>query len=295
MVSLLTVYAQKPPRENSGYIPADNINTLPGQSGYIDPSGRFILRQTFEAAGSFSEGLADIKFAGTKWGYIDLTGKMVIQPQFDETSSFSEGRAAVKQGCKWGYIDKSGRMVIPAQFDQAYEFTDGLALVEAGGKSGYIDGTGKFILQSRLSWSPWRFSLGMARVEVSADQVKVWGYINKTGRLAIKPQYHHAMDFAEGLAAVSVGGWWHSQTNEWVDVNYGYIDKTGKTVIPFDFDYAGSFSGGLASVVFKGKAGVIDKSGKYVVEPQFYGIGDFSEGLASIQLTPRGKYEMVLF
>ncbi len=255
LIAPLHPYAQNPPRENSGYIPVENINTLPGQSGYIDKFGRFILRQTFESAGRFSEGLAPVKFVGTKWGYIDSTGKMSIQPQFDGTHSFSEGLAAVKQGCKWGYIDKRGKLVIPIQFDEADHFSDGLAAVELGGKSGYIDKTGKFVIPLRKRWFLWQFSDGLARLEVNAKLGAVWGYINRFGDFAIKPQYHHAEDFSEGLAAVSQGGWWHSQTDEWVDVKFGYVDTTGKTIIPVIFDYAGSFCGGLAPVVFHGRAG----------------------------------------
>jgi hypothetical protein len=291
LLTAIHIYAQTPPREGTGYIPVENINTLPGQSGYIDTSGRFILMQTFESAGSFSEGLADVKFVGSKWGYIDSTGKMVIQPQFDETGSFSEGLAAVKEGCKWGYIDKSGKLVIPFLFDEADHFSDGLAVVEVGEKSGYIDKTGKFVVPLRTHRFLWQFSEGIARLEVTAEHsTTVWGYINKTGEVAIKAQYHHAGDFSEGLASVSKDGWWHSQTSEWVDVKYGYIDKFGKTIIPFIFDYVSSFSGGLASVVFKGKAGVIDKNGKYVIEPQFYSVGHFSEDLAPVQLAAMGKY-----
>ncbi|HEY9602789.1 MAG TPA: WG repeat-containing protein [Allocoleopsis sp.] len=61
-----------------------------------------------------------------------------------------------------------------------------------------------------------------------------WGYIQKTGQIALKPQFSFASDFFEGLAAVKVGN------------RYAYIDKMGKVVIEPQFDEAGAFSEGLA-------------------------------------------------
>ncbi|HXG65410.1 MAG TPA: WG repeat-containing protein, partial [Blastocatellia bacterium] len=167
LVSTVCVKAQTLPRESSGYIPVENINTLPGQSGYIDRTGRFILRQLFEAAGGFSEGLADVKILGDRWGYIDTAGKMVIEPQFDETTSFTEGLAAVKINCKWGYINKSGKLVIPAQFDLAGKFSEGLALVRVGTRYAYINKTGKFVIKLRPHWHTEKFSGGMARIQTA--------------------------------------------------------------------------------------------------------------------------------
>jgi hypothetical protein len=45
-----------------------------------------------------------------------------------------------------------------------------------------------------------------------------WGYIDKTGKYIINPQFDEAMGFNEGLASVRIGDKW------------GYIDKNGKFV-----------------------------------------------------------------
>jgi len=83
-----------------------------------------------------------------KWGYIDRTGKVIIRPQFEDAYYFSEGLAAVKLGDKLGYIDKTGRFVIKPQFNHAWDFSEGLARVTIGGKDGYINKTGKYIWES---------------------------------------------------------------------------------------------------------------------------------------------------
>ncbi|EAI9641912.1 WG repeat-containing protein, partial [Campylobacter coli] len=51
------------------------------------------------------------------WGFIDRSGKFVIKPKFDSVGKFSEGLAGVKLNGKYGFIDKSGKFVIEPKFD----------------------------------------------------------------------------------------------------------------------------------------------------------------------------------
>jgi len=48
---------------------------------------------------------------GGKNGYIDKTGKILIKPQFDYAWPFFEGLAVVKIGDRLGYIDKTGEFI----------------------------------------------------------------------------------------------------------------------------------------------------------------------------------------
>jgi hypothetical protein len=59
---------------------------------------------------TFSEGLAIVEADGY-CGFIDKSGKVVIKPQFTWASQFSGGLANVMVGDKMGYIDKSGKYV----------------------------------------------------------------------------------------------------------------------------------------------------------------------------------------
>ena len=79
-----------------------------------------------------------------------------------------------------------------------------------------------------------------------------WGFIDKTGRLVISPQYNYADEFHNGLAAVLVGGKW------------GFIDKSGQMVIQPRFTRAGRFSSGVAQVSIANKWGLIDSTGKLI-------------------------------
>lgn len=47
----------------------------------------------------------------SRYGFIDKTGKIVIKPEFDYVGPFSEGLAVVWIGNKYGYIDKTGKYI----------------------------------------------------------------------------------------------------------------------------------------------------------------------------------------
>ena len=51
-----------------------------------------------------------------------------------------------------------------------------------------------------------------------------WGFVDKSGTLAINPQFDRAEAFSSGLAAFRLGGQW------------GYVDATGKIVINPQFE-----------------------------------------------------------
>jgi hypothetical protein len=75
--------------------------------------------------------------------YIPGLELFVIPPQFDAADSFSQGLARVQKDNKWGYIDQTGKFVISPQFDQAESFAEGLALVNIGGEFKQSPQTGK--------------------------------------------------------------------------------------------------------------------------------------------------------
>jgi len=68
-----------------------------------------------------------------------------------------------------------------------------------------------------------------------------YGYIDKTGRIVIAPQFQKADNFSNEFANVQVDGKW------------GYIDKSGKIVIRPQFDEAKAFNEALAGVKVDGK------------------------------------------
>ena len=261
-------------------------NSIDGQSrtqfGFIDKTGKMVigfdqLPKTTWYVGEFHEGLAVIYMMkgktaeDTTIGYLDMTGKMAIPAKFSYARDFSEGLAYVETNEFRGYIDHRGKMIIKIdQLAKAFpetalekftgkEFHEGLAAV----------GTG---LWSKMPY---------AREDATYGNT-LWGYVDRSGKLVIKPAYRFADDFSEGRAGVVV------------DHAYGFIDKQGKMIVaprflsksggPHNFGIAGTshFHEGLALVqeAYSGTYGYIDKNGNYVVPSRFTVAYDFSEGVA---------------
>ena len=67
--------------------------------------------QSFEdVAPGFSDGMCAVKVDGD-WGYIDRTGRMIIKPRYDQASKFKRGTAQVRQGNQYSWIDKTGKVL----------------------------------------------------------------------------------------------------------------------------------------------------------------------------------------
>lgn len=98
-----------------------------------------------------------------------------------------------------------------------------------------------------------------------------WGYVNESGKVAIKYKYDYAQKFSEELAVIGKKG------------KYGFIDKAGKVIIPLIYDDANNFSKGIATVEKLGKWGIIDKSGREIIPLKYDEIDNFSNnGLAKV-------------
>lgn len=220
--------------------------------GYIDKTGKIIISPQFREGFPFSDGLAVVR-VGDKWGYIDKTGKIIINPQFNAAWPFTEGLGLVEVEGKWGFVDKTGKIVINPQFERATPFSDeGIAGVEIGNKWGGIDTTGKVVINPQFDefsssfggrlggqiisgdfsniFKHYFFSEGLAGVRVGNK----YGYIDKTGKYVINPQFDQAFPFNEGLAMVvirekSIGNSNSNTASEYTE-KLGYIDKSGKYV-----------------------------------------------------------------
>jgi hypothetical protein len=215
--------------------------------------------------------------SGESWGYVNPKGEYVINPQFAEADFFRDGLAYVKSSeGKVGYIGTDGKYAIAAEYKEGTPFSEGLAFVVAyGGAPVCIDkkGNKKFELQQakRVEW----FAEGLA-VFTTADGKS--GFVDKSGKVVINPQFGYAYSFSEGLALVLQDG------------KYGYIDKTGKIVISAQFEAASSFHGGKANFTNGKKYGFIDKKGNYVINPQFEYASLFYGGLGLVKSGDKWGY-----
>lgn len=250
-------------------------------SAFIDTEGRVVFT-TLEP-----QLQADIEGASNEIGGIRQSlGSAPIHVRFEE---FSEGVAVVGWAlcpmCRnnfWvnGFVDETGRLVIPPKSAHTRygSFREGLAQYVDRG-FGFIDRTGSVAIPAKF-YEVGNFSEGLAFVRPSDE--RRYGYINKQGRLVIKSQFKYATDFHEGMALVILTG----------DI-YGFIDRTGKVVLQSgSWQGVDHFSEGLALVrvsvrnnrLYRGsedlKYGFIDQTGRFVIPPKFDRVEGFSEGRA---------------
>ncbi|MCX7766465.1 MAG: WG repeat-containing protein [Candidatus Sumerlaeia bacterium] len=166
--------------------------------GYIDSTPvRSLSSHSLSGQVIFSEGLAGVKI-NKKFGYIDTSGKFVIKPQYEWGGKFSDDIAVVEITtmfgliCKCGYIDRSGRMVIEPKFDCARNFSEDLAPVGVTDifhltekKIGYINKAGEYVIKPQFSRVS-DFCDGVAKFEMDRWGNYIWGYIDKTGKIIWK-------------------------------------------------------------------------------------------------------------
>ncbi|MCK4665742.1 WG repeat-containing protein, partial [Candidatus Dependentiae bacterium] len=179
------------------------------------------------------------------YGYMNRAGEVVIEPQYREAYGFNdEGVAWVNKDFRWIILHQDGKEYYPPHVHVFHDvFSDGLCSVLINGKYGFVD---------------------------------------KWGKIAIKPEFDFAFNFSEGLAQVLKG----STNYKYLpgeDMLLGFINKSGSLVIDYKFSDGYKFTEGLASVTEDKLAGYIDKTGEYVIEPKFEAGLEFSEGFAVIK------------
>jgi hypothetical protein len=191
---------------------------------------------------------------------------------------------------KWGFIDSTGRFRIPPRYDGAGQFSEGVAYAwfweGDRRKDGIVDAGGKFTELPAPNDYEFIFHDGLARFHTPSGQERKYGYMDKTGRVVIPPQFHASGHFSEGLAWIEV------LRERWL---YGFIDKTGKIVIEPQFVYQPrDFIDGLAKVIGQKESGFIDRTGGFRIHVGYEQSDDFfSEGLLAAVIqgdAPRGVY-----
>jgi hypothetical protein len=139
-----------------------SANSLGSQTGYVTPTGQWVMQDIPGAGASFSEGLAargvqrpvdplqpfNLEY---DYGYANPQGQWVISPQMlvsqsgltsiQQAGPFQSGFAVIKSGDRFGIINRQGKLVAPPIFSQIDSIENGYAYVNYGGRMmSYIAG-----------------------------------------------------------------------------------------------------------------------------------------------------------
>ena len=137
-----------------------------------------------------------------------------------------------------------------------------LLVIEINDKYGYIDRTGKIIIEPQFDEAH-SFQEGLAYVQMNGEKELKEYFIDKTGKIVInQPFFIAKTGFSEGLTII------YTNTNENKPYSslhkFGFIDKTGECVINHQFDLVEDFHEGLACVHINGNKGLIDGKTGYI-------------------------------
>ncbi|HAS42177.1 MAG TPA: hypothetical protein DCS93_16995 [Microscillaceae bacterium] len=237
--------------------PSDKPNASPYETtyGFIDKTGKMVIAPTRHISPNvtytFFEGFC--KVMDKESLFINRNGKPLEMAKVSDAQDFSEGLAAVQSasGPKWGFMNTKGTVVIPFRF---YEvdytgFKQGLCAVALQYNEWmYINRSGKPMFGQTFKEAK-AFSEGMAAVAKEVGGQKLFGFIDKNGKMTIKPQFkpYAYKAFSEGLVAFKKGAKW------------GFMDKRGQVAIQPQFENVGSFKEGRCPVKYQGKWGAIRK------------------------------------
>lgn len=244
-------------------IEADNQDEIHnGKSGCLNTKGELVIPAVFDFISYFENGVATAKKDG-RLALIDTIGNIVQQfPEIVQSMYFSGNYAIVhRSDGHAGLMEKTGEILLEPKYNGIDPFSDGFAAVqiesdESGVTSAFIDTLGRFVFERTFGFIR-SFSEGYAAVEINGK----WGFIDRTGKLAVEAKYDDVKDFYNGLAIVGI--------KDRKSFRYGFIDTTGRIVIKPVYLDAGYFAYGLAPVKIGKKYGFIDKSGQVVIQPKY--------------------------
>ena len=251
----------------SGVVSAQQIAAIAKKGtnfGFIDKTGKWVIEPKYQALQTFKGEFALAKI-NNLWGVINKQGEWVIKAQYQSLKIPRNGYAMAKQKDEWKVVDDMGETVYQnTEYKKIDKLGNGILIGYQKKYADYIDvSTGKIIATPIQTKALYKFSEGLARFKG-----KKWGYIDKTGKYAIPPQFDEVKDFINSKAMVKK------------DEKWGQIDKTGNWIIKAEFDLIKGFKKGKALAKQNGKYGIIDEKGSWVIKPLYEKLRHFNSGLA---------------
>lgn len=249
-----------------------------GKYGYIKESGEFLLAPIYTEASAMMGANAAVN-DGEEWHIINRAGFKIARTStpvdymgiltggkipvskdnkyayatsslripkdlpYDYASNFKNGVAAVKKGNKWALINTNEEQITDYIFEDIildeYDTccNEGVIFVKKDGKYYMLNSKGSRITDQAFDDAKSFAGSGPAAICISGK----WGFVDKTGKIVIEPQYEDAKSFNIGLGAICVEGAW------------GYINTKGTIRIECQFEDCQSFAkNGIVAVKEKG-------------------------------------------
>jgi hypothetical protein len=217
--------------------------------GYIDTSGKYIIKPLYDAAGNFSEGLAVVNRNDSVY-FINKENKNPFNEYFSDAYEFKNGIAAVKKNLKWFFINRQGQ-INSKFFEEINELSWGVYVVKQSGKYGAANQLGQIIIEPRFQ------KLGdFVNDYAYYTENGKYGFVSKSGTVQ-KAVYDWISDISDGTAIVKLGG------------QYGIINSYGYNVLEPEFDLILRGNAGTFVVVKNGLYGFYSNAGCFLTQISF--------------------------
>lgn len=226
--------------------------------GYIDSTGRKIIKPVFREGSLFSERLAPVRKNGL-YGYIDESGEYRIQPAFDYAEPFFNGIAMVYIHARPKFINKQGVVVLPEVYSSMRFIGNRKAVVSTfSGKWGIVDVPSRKLLADTIFRSIGPFVQGVSVVTwyfpPGEKPLPQYGVIDSTGKIIVPAGiYSDIKQFHDGYSIVHLADE-HDKTR----LLQGVIDINGRLLFKRSYELgniSGDFNNGLAQMtLYKYKA-----------------------------------------
>lgn len=203
-----------------------------------------------------------------RWGYVDNSGRVVIKFKYDEAYPFEAGVAIVRKGDKMGFINQAGKPIGKLQYSVIEPYASGeYYLVAIGGKMDTkkpkknktkmvgpeplnVGGT------TRIPWLGAKWGICDSKGNVFAPAVYEsvtdiingliyvckggkYGILNMDGKEFVKPQYKQIGTFnSQGFCWVADSD---VDKSNFVKDKFGVLGRSGKLLVPAKYDFIGAF------------------------------------------------------
>jgi hypothetical protein len=271
--------------------------------GFIDSTGKEILKPQYEFIDNFEEGMAVFVENGEA-GMLSESGTVVIPARYDEIYRFDQAHYLFQQNGLQGLVRIDGTQVLPARYSAIGLFHEGLCAVKQNGLWGFANTNGELIISCQYSEIDELFNEGKAVVRSpdkyylvegidtlnlpKYDEVlpyygycaafrigNLWGFLNQNGEEAIEPKYDELV-FNKGSVVFA------RSTSTDGSFVWSVIDPYGREVQSEMYNEVVRFSEGLAAVRKKDKWGFINSLGAEIVSPQYDFVRNYSSGKAAV-------------
>ncbi|HLO57217.1 MAG TPA: WG repeat-containing protein [Bacteroidales bacterium] len=222
--------------------------------------------------GQFTGGYLVMRMAN-RWGAMDTTGKVIVPMKWKTLLEFEKGYGIGVLKDRFSVINaRTGReTLLDEEIVEMKPFQEGMAPAKfKNGKEGFIDTTGRIAIKPEFQQVGYFFG-GIAWAKNIEGMI---GYINKSAEWVINPFYTAVknMDPVSGLARVMFNEKWY------------YISLKGEMIDFGMSEIMDDFHDGLSKGRKDGKWGFLNSKGEWVIKPRFVNARDFKNGYAAVSI-----------